>query len=73
MLNMKRFVLVKEHVTPTALQISHHRFWAYVKDKALRVLWEDKESVCVRDDDGEQHTISKQLVEPLNRKEVARA
>lgn len=64
----KRYVQLKEHVTAAALQISPQRFHAYVKDKALRVLAEDRHSVQVMDADGEHHTIDKLHIQAVTPK-----
>ena len=66
-LHIKKFVMVKENVTPGVLKASHQRFWQYIKDKALRVMWEDKDTVGVVDEGGEQHDIPKSLVHPVSK------
>ena len=53
MLKIKKYVRVMDHITPGMVNATHRRFWDYVKDKALRVLWEDKTEVHVRDEEGE--------------------
>lgn len=73
LLRIKKYVKVKESVTPMMVNADHRRFWDHIKDKPLRVLVEDKSEVMVRAEDGEQYNIKKELVEVINPREAVRA
>lgn len=59
---------VKDDVTPMKVNATHRRFWHYIKDKALRVIQEDKTEYMVADEEGEQYRIRKEFAEVITSK-----
>jgi hypothetical protein len=68
--HIKKFVMVKDTITPGQVNATHRRFWDYIKGKPLRVLVEDKTEVIVRAEDGEQYNLKKEFVEVVDPREA---
>lgn len=56
---VKKYVVVKDEITPGQLMATHKRFWENIKDKPLRVLSEDKTEYGVQDVDGNVFNVKK--------------
>lgn len=67
---IKKFVMVNENVTPGMLKASHRQYWHQIKDKPLRVVWEDKTTVHVKDEAEDEHDIPKYMVQTVKKGEL---